>query len=71
MYPRIYISIEFGFYLIFFILSNFIGGLTIAGTAGYCVGHLNIPDYDLPYESKANEYPPSFASPLKVNMKKL
>lgn len=42
------------------------GGIPIAGTAGYCVGHLNIPGYDMPYESKTNEYPPSFSSPLKV-----
>lgn len=42
------------------------GGVPIAGTAGYCVGNLNIPGYDLPYESKTDEYPPSFASPLKV-----
>lgn len=42
------------------------GGLTIAGTAGYCVGNLNIPDYELPYESKEFEYPPSFADPLKI-----
>lgn len=42
------------------------GGLPIAGTAGYCVGHLNIPDYEVPYESKTDEYPPSFSSPLKV-----
>lgn len=42
------------------------GGHTIAGTAGYCVGNLNIPNYELPYESKAFEYPPSFASPLKI-----
>lgn len=27
---------------------------------------MNIPNYDLPYESKTNEYPPSFASPLKI-----
>lgn len=42
------------------------GGHTIAGTAGYCVGHLNIPNYELPYEPKDLEYPPSFASPLKI-----
>lgn len=42
------------------------GGLPIAGTAGYCVGQLNIPGYDMPYESKTNEYPPSFSSPLNV-----
>lgn len=43
------------------------GGHTIAGTAGYCVGILNIPDYNLPYENYDNlQYPPSFASPLKI-----
>ena len=42
------------------------GGHTIAGTAGYCVGTLNIPDYKLPYEPEDLEYPPSFASPLKI-----
>lgn len=42
------------------------GGHTIAGTAGYCVGNLNIPDYSLPYEPSNLEYPPSFASPLKI-----
>lgn len=42
------------------------GGHTIAGTAGYCVGNLNIPNYEMPYESSNLEYPPSFASPLKI-----
>lgn len=42
------------------------GGNTIAGTAGYCVGNLNIPNYSLPYERTDYEYPPSFASPLKI-----
>lgn len=42
------------------------GGHTIAGTAGYCVGALNIPNYSLPYESSDVQYPPSFASPLKI-----
>ncbi|EAA01024.2 AGAP002091-PA [Anopheles gambiae str. PEST] len=41
------------------------GGLPIAGTAGYCVGMLNIPGHKLPYESE-QEYPGSFARPLKV-----
>lgn len=45
------------------------GGLPIAGTAGYCVGQLNIPNYDLPYESKTIKYPPSFSTPLKVRFK--
>ena len=30
------------------------GGFVIAGTAGYCVGNLHIPGYDLPWE---NRYP--------------
>lgn len=42
------------------------GGLTIAGTAGYCVGSLNIPSYKLPYEKPGLKYPPSFASPLNI-----
>ncbi|CAG9797446.1 unnamed protein product [Chironomus riparius] len=42
------------------------GGHTIAGTAGYCVGILNIPDYHMPYEDDNLQYPPSFASPLKI-----
>lgn len=42
------------------------GGHTIAGTAGYCVGNLNIPNYHLPHESRVNTYPPSFAEPLKI-----
>ncbi|XP_055380784.1 phosphoribosylformylglycinamidine synthase [Condylostylus longicornis] len=42
------------------------GGLCIAGTAGYCVGLLNIPGYNLPYENKNFSYPPSFAKPLKI-----
>lgn len=42
------------------------GGHTIAGTAGYCVGNLNITDYKLAYEPAGLEYPPSFASPLKI-----
>lgn len=42
------------------------GGLTIAGTAGYCVGSLNIPGYSLPDDLSSVEYPPSFEKPLKV-----
>ncbi|CAD7086107.1 unnamed protein product [Hermetia illucens] len=42
------------------------GGLTIAGTAGYCVGNLHIPGYNLSYEDANFKYPPSFANPLKV-----
>jgi phosphoribosylformylglycinamidine synthase len=28
------------------------GGFVIAGTAGYCVGNLNIPGYELPWENR-------------------
>uniref|UniRef100_W4VRR3 Phosphoribosylformylglycinamidine synthase n=1 Tax=Corethrella appendiculata TaxID=1370023 RepID=W4VRR3_9DIPT len=41
------------------------GGLPIAGTAGYCVGNLNIPNYRLSYEEQ-RPYPPSFETPLKI-----
>ncbi|CRK86525.1 CLUMA_CG000196, isoform A [Clunio marinus] len=44
------------------------GGHTIAGTAGYCVGNLQIPGYQLPFETALShlEYPSSFATPLKI-----
>lgn len=41
------------------------GGIPIAGTVGYCVGMLNVPGYNLPYETKL-DYPPSFSTPLKI-----
>ncbi len=43
------------------------GGLVIAGTAGYCVGDLNIPGYSLPWE---NQYacPANLASPLEIEI---
>ena len=42
-----------------------LGGLIRAGTAGYCVGSLFIPNYDLPWEKylRTNS---SLASPLKI-----
>lgn len=42
------------------------GGLTIAGTAGYCVGSLNIPGYSILHELKDEDYPPSFEKPIKI-----
>ncbi|MFH1366999.1 MAG: phosphoribosylformylglycinamidine synthase [Patescibacteria group bacterium] len=42
------------------------GGLVIAGTAGYCVGNLNIPDYTIPGENPDFEYPSNLASPLTI-----
>ena len=45
------------------------GGLVIAGTAGYCVGNLLIPDYDLPWEDKRAKYPASLASSLNIEIR--
>ncbi|XP_045765143.1 phosphoribosylformylglycinamidine synthase [Maniola jurtina] len=42
------------------------GGHTVAGTAGYSVGNLLIPGYDLPWEDKSWKYPNNFASPLQI-----
>lgn len=42
------------------------GGYYIAGTAGYSVGNLHIPDYDLPWEEKNWPYPGNMASPLQI-----
>ena len=44
------------------------GSLVIAGTTGYCVGNLNIPGYDLPWEDKNFAYPDNLASPLKIEI---
>jgi len=45
------------------------GGLVIAGTAGYCVGNLYIPGYDLPWEKKDLAYPATLASPLNIEIR--
>ncbi|XP_066999437.2 phosphoribosylformylglycinamidine synthase [Anabrus simplex] len=42
------------------------GGHYIAGTAGYSVGNLFIPDYPLPWEEQSQPYPSNFAPPLEV-----
>ncbi|MCK5568018.1 MAG: phosphoribosylformylglycinamidine synthase, partial [Actinomycetia bacterium] len=42
------------------------GGLVIAGTAGYCTGNLNIPDYAIPGEDKDFTYPSNMAAPLDI-----
>lgn len=42
------------------------GGLINAGAAGYCVGNLRIPGYELPWESNAFMYPSTLASPLEI-----
>lgn len=43
------------------------GGLVIAGTAGYCVGNLHIPGYDLPWENKYAA-PENLATPLRIEI---
>lgn len=42
------------------------GSLVVAGIAGYAVGNLHIPAYDLPWEDKEFKYPSNMAPPLKV-----
>ncbi|HKJ65904.1 MAG TPA: AIR synthase-related protein, partial [Desulfopila sp.] len=43
------------------------GAFVIAGTAGYCVGDLNIPGYPLSWESSAPR-PENLASPLEIQI---
>jgi phosphoribosylformylglycinamidine synthase len=45
------------------------GGLTIAGTTGYFVGNLYLPEYDLPWEEKGFSYPGNVASGQKIMIK--
>jgi phosphoribosylformylglycinamidine synthase len=44
------------------------GSLLIAGTAAYCVGNLQIPDYLLPWEDVSFGYPPNLSSPLQIEI---
>lgn len=44
------------------------GSLVQAGTAGYCVGNLNIPGYALPWEDPAFRYPGNKAPPLQIKI---
>ena len=43
------------------------GSLVVAGTAGYCVGNLGIPGYDLPWEADF-AYPDNLATPLDIEI---
>ncbi len=43
------------------------GGLVVAGTAGYCVGNLNIPGYELKWES-SYPCPDNLASALEIEI---
>lgn len=42
------------------------GSIMGAGTAGYCVGNLQLEGVDAPWEDPAQAYPESLASPLQV-----
>jgi phosphoribosylformylglycinamidine synthase len=44
------------------------GANSVAGISSYCVGNLNIPDYDLPWEDKSFDYPSNLASPLEIEV---
>ena len=44
------------------------GGLVVAGTAAYCVGNLQIPGYDLPWEEKGFACPSNLASGLEIEI---
>jgi phosphoribosylformylglycinamidine synthase len=42
------------------------GALFIAGTAGYCVGNLNLKDFPMPGEDRSFAYPGNLASPIQI-----
>jgi phosphoribosylformylglycinamidine synthase len=42
------------------------GSLVVAGTAGYCVGNLNLPGYVIPGEPDRFAYPANLASPAQI-----
>ena len=42
------------------------GALVIAGTAGYCVGNLNIEDFPIPGEDSSFGYPSNLATPIQI-----
>lgn len=44
------------------------GSIMGAGTAGYCVGNLQIDGATLPHEDATAVYPDSLASPLQVRV---
>jgi len=43
------------------------GGFAITGTAGYCVGNLNIPGYPLKWEGDSSQ-PDNLATPLEIEI---
>mmetsp|Transcript_24907 Transcript_24907/g.68666 ORF Transcript_24907/g.68666 Transcript_24907/m.68666 type:complete len:1318 (+) Transcript_24907:347-4300(+) len=45
------------------------GAYPVAGISSYCVGNLQIPGYDLPWEDKSFVYPSNLAAPLDIEIK--
>lgn len=43
-----------------------VGSLLTAGTAGYCVGNIRIPDHEQPHENLDFKYPSNLAPPLQI-----
>ncbi|GBG75237.1 hypothetical protein CBR_g19873 [Chara braunii] len=43
-----------------------VGSLIVAGTAGYCVGNLQLDGNTFPWEDQGFVYPPNLASPLQI-----
>ncbi len=44
------------------------GAYPVAGVSSYCVGNLNIPGYNLPWEDKTFEYASNLALPLDIEV---
>jgi len=44
------------------------GAYPVAGVSSYCVGNLQIPGYELPWEDKTFVYPANLASPLQIEI---
>ena len=44
------------------------GAYPCVGVSSYCVGNLNIPGYELPWEDKSFVYPNNLASPLDIEV---
>ena len=44
------------------------GAYPVAGIVAYCVGNLQIPGYELPWEDSSFLYPPNLASPLSIEI---
>jgi phosphoribosylformylglycinamidine synthase len=42
------------------------GALVVAGTAGYCVGNLNIDGFAVPGEDPSFDYPSNLATPIQI-----